>query len=179
MPRAPSFILRCVVVASTSSLLLGSDCLGYYPPAIDAALDAPSFDSPPPDAPLACEGATDVTMGGVFSGNTCTGFDQVELSCGTGGTQEQWFVIDGTACFDYEWAVAPAGFAVSVAPLAPRPGCWPTPPPASAPGCYRGLLHNVDGCAGSGTSHIVVERTDGGCGPFSLRVMATPVPDGG
>lgn len=163
MARVPSLILRCVVLASASSLLLGSDCLGYYPPEIDAALDAPE-----PDAPMGCTTAADVTMGGVFSGNTCTGFDQVRLTCGRVGAQEQWFVIDQSlGCFDYTFSTTP-GFVVQAQLFTEVLGCLP----ARGSGCTLGLDGPAD--CGTHTHFLIVERADGGCGAFELTVTARP-----
>jgi hypothetical protein len=105
--------------------------------------------------------AIDVTACGSFPGTTCGAASTVDLSCGTPGTPEAWYVIHTPAgTWSYAVEVAPNTFTIQQWVDCEHPFCAVEAPTV-------GLS---TGGGGPRSLHYAVEQRAGGCGSFTLSV---------
>ena len=147
---------------------------------VDIGSDADGCGAPPfPDGvsctdPGAGDSCADLTTipwcdGIVLTGDTCGAADDFTLSCGVAGTADRVYVLDQNlgacgclTCATYQFAVTP-GFIYQIRLYNELYGGCST----FEAGCGTGF--GLGG--GCGYTHLlVVERADGGCGPYTVTV---------
>jgi hypothetical protein len=121
------------------------------PPAIDAGLPAPGGD---------CSGAIDVSSGGTFVVDTCTGSDEVGATCAALGARDALLVADAPFSGSTYFVRVPAEWVVQQVDDACSPMAW---------SCGAGSW-GVSGAVPWARWRFAVQRADGACGSVAIEV---------
>jgi hypothetical protein len=113
-----------------------------------------------------CQAPIVLAPGVPYTGTTCGSTDTITSSCAPQGTPDVYFSFNVPANVNYQVVVAD-GFSTFNATSACGRGGGCTQHTASSTLCFNGL-------GMPRTPQVAVERTVGGCGPFTIEVRSSP-----